>query len=499
MRTGTKPGRHLVAALFLASLAAGAAPAVADTSAAALKARAQAYLDTRAADLGAANRRIWSLAETALDEAGSSAELQALLAAEGFKVDAGVAGLPTAFVATYGSGRPVIGILAEFDALPGVSQAAAATPGAGPNPAAGHACGHSAFGVGSAGAALAIKQLLADGSLRGTVRLYGTPAEETAIGKVYMLRAGYFKDDDVVFTWHPGDRTLAPNGTSMSLVNVRFRFRGQPAHAALQPFSGRSALDAVELMNTGVNFMREHVREDARIQYVITSGGGQPNVVPADAESWYYIRANEFRDVVAYFEWIRDIATGAARMTRTELAAVTVESEMHNLITTPELTRLVHANLTAVGPPPWSEADLRFARATQTNFADPARPGPPPAGTPALSDRIEPLLAQPVRGASSTDVGDISWFVPVGTLLVAGYGYGLPTHTWPVAAATGSPIGDKALLVAAKTIAGSAIDLYASPELLERVRADHRRARGDAPWQTLIPAGQPAPVPPRRP
>ncbi len=457
------------------------------------KAKARSYIDTQAELLSRTNRRIWSFAETSLDEVRSSAELQKLLAANGFTVEAGVADMPTAFVATFGSGKPVIGILAEFDALPGVSQAASGEAAPGPNPAAGHACGHSAFGVGSTGAAMAIKQLIAAGDLHGTVRLYGTPAEETAMGKIYMLRAGYFKNDDVIFTWHPSSLTLAPYGTTMSLVNVKFRFQGQSSHAALQPFAGRSALDAVELMNSGVNFMREHVRDDARIHYVITRGGDQPNVVPAQAESWYYIRAHEFGDVDRYFKWIREIAEGAAKMTQTKLEAVDVQSEMHNIIPTPALVRLVHDNLTAVGPPQWSEAELRLARATQTNFKDPSRSGPPP-GTPAMSERIEPMMERPAKGASSSDVGDISWFVPVANLMVAAYAYGVPTHTWPVVAATGSSIGDKALLVAAKVIASSAIDLYRDPDLLQRVREDYRRARGDSPWRTLIPDGQKAPV-----
>jgi aminobenzoyl-glutamate utilization protein B len=460
----------------------------------ALKAKAAGYLDAQAALLGRTNRKIWSWSETSLDEGRSSAELQRLLAANGFKVEAGVAGMPTAFVASYGSGRPVIGILAEFDALPGVSQAATGEAAPGPNPASGHACGHSAFGVGSAGAALAIKQLIAAGELRGTVKLYGTPAEETAIGKVYMLRAGLFKDDDVIFTWHPSSLTLAPNGTTMSLVNVKFRFRGTSSHAALQPFAGRSALDAVELMNVGANYMREHVRDDARIHYVVTDGGGQPNVVPPTAESWYYIRAYEFGDVVRYFQWLREIAEGAAKMTQTELASIDVQSETHNVIPVPELVRLVHSNLTTVGAPQWTEAELSLARATQMNFGDPSRRTPPAPGTPALSTRIEPLAEVPSKGASSSDVGDISWHVPVANLMVAAYGYGLPAHSWPVVAATGSSIGDKALVVAAKVIAASAIDLYRDPELLQRVREDYRRVRGDAPWQTLIPEGQAAPA-----
>lgn len=484
----------LAVALPQAARADGPGSTTAPDATAALKTKAQRWLDGQAPLLSRTNRRIWSYAETSLDEGRSSAELQQLLRAAGFRVEAGVANMPTAFVATFGSGRPVIGILAEFDALPGVSQAADGAPAPGPNPAAGHACGHSAFGTGSAGAALAIAQLIASGELRGTVKLYGTPAEETAIGKVYMLRDGHFKDDDVVFTWHPSGRSEVPYGTTMSIVNAKFRFRGNASHAALQPFAGRSALDAVELMNVGVNYMREHVRDDARIHYVVTQGGGQPNVVPADAESWYYVRAYEFGDVVRYFEWVREIAEGAAKMTQTQLVAVEIQSELHNVIPTPELVRLVHENLEAVGAPRWSEAELRLARATQLNFSDPSRRGPPPEGTPALAPGIEPMPTAPGKGASSSDVGDVSWFVPVANLFVASFGYGLPQHSWPVVAATGSSIGDKALLVAAKTIASSAIELYRDPARLERVRADWRRARGDAPWQTLIPDGQKAPA-----
>lgn len=476
-----------------ATLASGPLGAADPGSNAALKSRAFEWLDARSGSLGQVNRRIWSYAETSLQESRSARELRDLLAAEGFRVEEGVAGMPTAFVATYGSGRPVIGILAEYDALPGVSQAAAPEPAAGPNPAAGHACGHSAFGVGSTAAALAIARLIADGSLRGTVRLYGTPAEETAIGKVYMLRDGYFRDDDVVFAWHPGSMTLVPYGSSKAMVSVKFRFRGSAAHAAAQPHAGRSALDAVELMNAGVNAMREHVREDARIHYVITRGGDQPNVVPADAEVWYYIRADRFADVVNYFGWVRDIAEGAARMTRTELAAAHVDSEMHEVLPVRSLAELVHRNLTAIGPPAWSDAERAFARTTQRNFRDPNGVRYDQSPVP-LSERIEPLPDQPVRGGASTDVGDVSWFVPVGNVMVAAYGYGLPTHSWPVVAAMGTSIADRALLTAAKTIAASAIDLYRDPELLARVKADFTATRGDTPWETLIPAGQPVPA-----
>ena len=458
----------------------------------ALKQDAWRWLDDNAASMAAANHKIWSFAETSLTETRSAAELQRLLTDAGFNVEAGVAGMPTAFVASYGQGSPSIGILAEFDALPGVSQAVSTEPTPGPNPAAGHACGHSAFGVGSTAAAIAIKQLMDAGELRGTVKLYGTPAEETGIGKVYMLRAGFFRDDDVILSWHPSRTTLAPYSSTKALVNVKFRFRGSAAHASAQPFAGRSALDAVELMNMGVNMMREHIREDARIHYVITGGGGQPNVVPPEAEVWYYIRANTFRDVVEYFERVKRIATGAATMTDTALEAVEVQSEIHEMLPSASLSSLVHKNLTLVGPPVWSAEEIAFTQAIQANFQ--SGNGATYGQGVALSDRIEPLAETPRQGNASTDVGDISWFVPVANLMVAAYGADLPTHSWPVVASTGSSIGDKALIVAAKTLAATAVDLYTESKLLAEARREFKTTRGDQPWETLIPPDQAAPA-----
>ena len=478
----------IVAACALALGTTGVAAA--DTQQ--MKRAAWSWLDGQTEQLAEANRNIWSFAETSLEETRSSAELQGLLRDAGFSIEAGVAGMPTAFVASYGSGAPRIGILAEFDALPGVSQAAVPTQQVGPNPKAGHACGHSIFGVGSVGAALAVKELIAAGDLTGTVTLYGTPAEETGIGKVYMLRRGYFKNDDVILNWHPGDKTAASFGNTKAIVNAKFRFSGTAAHASAMPWSGRSALDGVELMNAGVNYMREHVKPDARIHYVITEGGGQPNVVPPEAEVWYYIRADKFTDVVSYFEWIKEIAEGAAMMSRTTLAQVEIQSELHEMIPVAALAERTHENLTAVGAPVWNDQEIAFARATQLEFRDPSR-GATPADTPALATGIEPLADAPSPARASTDVGDISWFVPVGGLRVASYGYGLPTHSWPVVAATGTSIGTKALVTAAKTIAATAIDLYTDPKLLAAVKADWKQARGEAPFQTLIPENQRAP------
>ena len=458
-----------------------------------LKTNTAHWIDANATLLAATSKKIWTYAEPSLEEFKSSKELQTLLRANGFKVEAGVAGMPTAFVATYGSGSPVIGILAEFDALLGVSQSDQPRREPGTNPAAGHACGHSLYGVGSTGAAIAVKKLIEAGSLKGTVKLYGTPAEETAIGKVYMLRAGYFKQDDVILHWHPGAITGASYGSSKAIVDIKVRFTGQQAHASAQPWAGRSALDAVELTSVGVQYMREHIRPDARIHSVITKGGGQPNVVPGDAEAWYYLRADKFDDVINYFSWFKEIAEGAAKMTQTKLEPIEILSEMHELIPNRPLEEAVARNLVTIGAPVWDEKELAFAAETQRNFKDPFGFDYTKSGI-ALSKTIEPLPDQVKKGESSTDVGDVSWFVPTAGVMVAGYGYGLPVHSWPVVAASGTSIGMKALVIAAKVMAATAVDLYTDPALIERAKEEYARTAGKMTFKTVIPEGQPAPA-----
>jgi len=458
-----------------------------------LKSDAWAFIDGQAQALAATNRKIWSYAEPSLEEFKSSRELQDLLASNGFKVEAGVAKMPTAFVATYGSGAPVIGILAEFDALLGITQSNKPSPDPIADNAAGHACGHSAFGVGSTGAAIAIKTLMEAGAIKGTVKLYGTPAEETGIGKVYMLRDGHFKGDDAILHWHPSSSNVASYSSTKAIVNFKVRFTGQQAHASAQPYAGRSALDAIELTSVGTQYMREHIKQDARIHSVVTRGGGQPNVVPADAEAWYYIRADKFEDVVKYFGWFQKIAEGAALMTQTTLEPIEIMSEIHEMIPVRVLAEATHKNFTAVGAPAWDAQDVAFAATTQREFKDPFGFDYTKAGI-ALATTIEPLASQARKGEASTDVGDISWFVPTVGLMVAGYGYGLPTHSWPVVASTGTSIGNKALVTAAKVITATAIDLYTDPALLASAKAEFAKTMAGSTWQTLIPEGQKAPA-----
>ena len=442
------------------------------------------WIDGNAETLNRVNKNIWNYAETGLQEFKSARELIDLLKANGFALEEGVAGMPTAFVASYGSGRPIIGILAEYDALPGLSQEATPERRERTGIESGHGCGHSVFGTASTGAAIAIKEAMALNQVQGTVRLYGTPAEETGIGKTYMLREGLFKDD-VILSWHTGDRTASNYAYTKALVSVKFRFSGLPAHASTSPHEGRSALDAVELMSTGVNYMREHVQEDARIHYVITQGGGQPNVVPPETEVWYYIRADKHSDAEKYFNWVQDIARAAALMSQTELTTIQVDSDMHEVLPNRTLAEVIHRNLELIGAPQFSDEEKAFARATQTVLEGNYRQ--------ALSETIEPLPEEPGQGRASTDIGDISWFVPVGRLRVASYTLGAPGHSWQIVACTGTSIGEKGLRVAAKVLAASAIDLYQSQELREKVQADFRKIREPLDFVTLIPEGQKAP------
>ncbi len=453
---------------------------------AAVKKAAITWLDQKADTFKRINKNIWSYAEVGLQETRSSKELQDVLRANGFAIDAGVAGMPTAFVASYGSGHPIVGILAEFDALPGLSQDAVPERQARPDVNAGHGCGHSIFGTASTAAAIAVKQQIEAGTARGTIRLYGTPAEETGIGKTYMLREGLIKDADALFTWHAGDETESAFNYTKANVSVKFHFSGLPAHASTSPYLGRSALDAVELMDNGVNYMREHVKQDARIHYVITNGGGQPNVVPPEAEVWYYIRADRHADVEEYFKWISEIAQAAAAMTRTKLQTIRVDTDMHEVLPNRTLSEVVDRNLKMVGAPTFSNDEKAFAQKTQE-----------PLGRKfdlALSEAVKPMPDAPGQELASTDVGDLSWFVPVAQLTVASYTYGAPGHSWQIVACTGMTIGEKGMMVAAKTLASSTLEVLLSPALLDRARADFKAIRDPLPWVTLIPEGQKAPA-----
>lgn len=443
----------------------------------------------RAEDLKAVNQSIWNYAEIGLQETKSSQLLIEKLEAEGFQVKSGVADMPTAFVASYGSGHPIIGILAEYDALPGLSQKTVPYRESLSEGGAGHACGHSGLGTAALGAALAVKEAIDKHQLKGTVRLYGTPAEETGLGKVYMLLDGQFKDLDICLHWHPSNNTNVHLGSSKALVSVKFTFTGLPSHASVSPESGVSALDAVELMNTGVNFMREHVKEDARMHYVIIDGGGQPNVVPAKATVWYYVRADAHEDLERYYRWVVDIAKGAALMTRTKLS-IQVDTDNHELIPNTPLSELIHEKLTVIGPPEFSAEEKAFARRIQQPLIEEFGQTFPVA----IDSRVHTLVESRSSSKGSTDVGDISWHIPTGGLRTTCFAAGNPGHSWQNVACIGSSIGEKGILYAAEALATTAVALLENPALVKEAKADFDQRMKDRKYITLIPKGQKPPV-----
>jgi aminobenzoyl-glutamate utilization protein B len=445
-------------------------------------------LDSMQPELVRINQDIWGYAELGLQEFRSAARLVGALRSAGVRVREGVSNMPTAFVAEYGSGRPIIGILAEYDALPELSQDATAERKPASGRTAGHGCGHSALGTAAVGAAIALKDAYDKHKLHGTIRVYGTPAEETGIGKVYMTLDGQFNDLDACLHWHPGSKNTVHYGSSKAVISAKFTFTGLPAHASVSPEKGRSALKGVELMNVGVNYMREHVKETSRIHCVITNGGGQPNVVPATAQVWYYVRGNTHEDTEFVFDWVCEIAEAAAKMTRTKVQRH-VDSDLHEILPNYPLSKLIHRNFERVGPPKFDDDDRSFARRLQ----EPLRAEFGLNETKSLHELIEPLPDKIEVNAGSTDVGDVSWHVPTSGLGTSCFAAGSPGHSWQNVAAIGSPLGHKGMLVAAKVLALSLADLLQDETVLKEAKADFEKRMKDRKYTTRIPEGQKAP------
>jgi aminobenzoyl-glutamate utilization protein B len=434
-------------------------------------------LDARQARYAEVALQIWNYAEVGYQEEKSAALLQAQLRDAGFNITAGVEGMPTAFVASWGTGRPVIGLLAEFDALPGFSQDAVPEIKPIEGKQAGHACGHHLFGTASTAAAIAVKQWLEREGRTGTVRLYGTPAEEGGSGKVYMVRGGLFDDVDAVLAWHPGDRNDASPSTNLANKSAKFRFRGISAHAAAAPDRARSALDAVEAMDAMANLMREHVPQETRIHYVITSGGSAPNVVPDFAEVYYYVRHPDPSMVEEIFERLVKAAEGAALGTGT-----TMEYEIiggtYSRLPNMTLARVVDANLREVGGLNYSAEEQAFAEAIHPSLGQRAAPL-------GIEQVIQPFEQHTTY--ASSDAGDVSWVVPSASFTAATWVAGTPAHSWQAVAAGGTTIGTKAMMVAAKTLALSALDLFTDPATIERARQEMEDKRGpDFHYRALL-------------
>ncbi|WP_341713704.1 amidohydrolase [Erythrobacter sp.] len=417
-------------------------------------------------------KQIWDWAELGYQEGRSSGLLQDELESEGFTVTAGVAGIPTAFVAEWtakgGKGGPVIAILAEYDALPGITQSASATRDPIEDKHAGHACGHNLFGAGSLTAAIAVKRWLEKTGTPGTIRLYGTPAEEGGSGKVYMTRAGLFEDVDFAINWHPDSINSAAAETSLANRSAKFRFHGVSAHAAGAPERGRSALDGVEAMNMMVNLMREHTDMNTRIHYVITSGGSAPNVVPDFAEVFYYVRHSDADEVRALWTRLEAAAKGAALGTGTEVDWEIIHGN-NSLLPIEALAKVMDAKLRSLGGIEYTAEERAFAEEIAKSFGDHAVPI---EGAATIKPYGKSL------GYGSTDVGDVSWATPTVGLNTATWVPGTSAHSWQAVAASGSSIGFKGAQLAAKAMTLMAVELYTNPELRVAARAEFDAARG---------------------
>ncbi len=445
------------------------------------------FLDAQRADFDEVALRIWGWAEVGYQEEKSSGLLQEQLRAGGFRVESGVAGMPTSFIGEWGEGGPVIGILAEFDALPGVSQAAVPEPMAGENIEAGHACGHHLFGTASVAAGLAVRNWLEQTGTPGRIRVFGTPAEEGGAGKVYMVREGLFADVDAVLAWHPGDRNDASPGDSLANLSAKFRFRGVSAHAAGAPEQGRSALDGVEAMNFMVNLMREHVHERSRIHYVITRGGEAPNVVPNFAEVYYYNRHPSVEIARDNWERILRIAEAAAAGTGTEVEHELIHG-LYNLLPNETIGRLMHEHMAALGGFSYTDEEREFAAKIQKHLQSPR-----PIGS---QKEVMPWARTPAGG--STDVADVSWVTPTAQFRTATWVPGTPAHSWMAVAAGGTSIGLKGMRLAARILARTAADLFEEPSHLEAAREELEAARGpDFAYEPLL-GDRPPPLDYRR-
>jgi aminobenzoyl-glutamate utilization protein B len=445
-------------------------------------------VEEHSAHFSATSKTIWDYAELGYHEEKSSALLRHELEAAGFRVESPVADEPTAFVATYGQGQPVIGILGEFDALPGLSQAA--TPDRSPlvANAPGHGCGHNLLGSGAALAVVALKEYMERNHVTGALRYYGTPAEEGGDGKVYMLRAGLFHDVDVVLQWHPAGENVVSNGGALAMNSAKFLFHGVAAHAAMAPERGRSALDAVMLMGTAIEYLREHVPSNSRIHYIITNGGAAPNIVPDTAELYLYARNPSLVVLGDVWNRILKIGQGAALMTETTLEVKDIGGTA-NLLPNDALSKVAQRNLEEVGGFHYTAEERHFAEELQKSL---------PAGGAGELDStalIQPLRQpDPNAAAASTDVGDVSWNVPTIGFETATFVPGVVAHTWQAAASSGMSIGQKGMIVAAKALALTGADLFADHQLVLDAKSDFQRQLQGKAYLSAIPAGQTPPL-----
>ncbi len=436
-------------------------------------------------DLIQISDQIWAFAETAMKEYNSAKILADYAEQQGFRVERGVAEIPTAFIASYGSGKPIIGIMGEFDALPGLSQKAQTTKSPLKEGDAGQGCGHNLFGTGSLGAAIAIKELMEKGKIKGTIRFYGTPAEEDLAGKVYMARAGLFDDLDVCLDWHPDYENKANMQSTQAVTDYTISFKGISAHAAADPWNGRSALDAAEFFTTGINSMREHVEPSVRMHYVYTSAGKVPNVIPDEASVWLWIRDSKREGVAQVSERMKNIAKGAALMAGVEYD-IKLNSGLYELLINETGAKVLHSNMEIVGPITYTQDEISFANQIMKEYGLEEN---------GINGNIKPLETKNKNpSGGSTDVGDVSYIVPEITLLATTAPYKSPWHSWVVVACGGMSIGHKGMLYASKTLGLTMVDLFENEKLRKEIKAEFLKRKGDEVWKAMLPEGPP-PVP----
>lgn len=443
------------------------------------------WLDQHFRELSEINQQIWTFAEIAMEEYESSELLASYLEKNGFSVEREVAGMPTAFVASWGTGGPVIGILAEYDALPGLSQDKVPYKKPIQKDAPGHGCGHNVFGVASTAAAVALKEAMKAEGIPGTIKLFGCPAEETIVGKVFMAREGIFDGLDCCIQWHPSSENGVSLGSSNAMNQFEVEFFGKTAHSAGDPWNARSALDAVELTNVGLNYLREHLLPTARIHYVIIDGGQAPNVVPDYARAWYYVRDIDRDAVEKNYKRVLDIIEGAAKMTGTSYK-INFKSGVHNMLPNRIGCQVVYSNLLSIGAPPFNQEEQEFAKKIQEKL------GLEPKG---LSTEIKAFrLPQRSLGGGSTDVAEVSWITPTTTLGIAFKPLGTPGHHWSSVACGGMSIGNKAMITAAKVMAASAIDFLTNPRLIQEMKEEWLEKTDGKPYSSPLPPDLEPPV-----
>ncbi len=446
--------------------------------------------------------KIWDFAELGLIEFKSSSLLADELERHGFRVERGIAGMPTAFVATWGEGKPVIGIMGEYDALPGLSQKKVPWKETLEKGKPGHGCGHNVHGTSGMAAAIAVKKVMENHGTKGTIKFFGSPAEENFSGKVFMVRDGYFNNVDAVISHHPSTMNEASLMSSLAVNSVKFHFYGKASHAGGSPEQGRSALDAAELMNIGVNYLREHVIQDARIHYVIEKGGDQPNIVPPYARSWYYVRAPERDQMEFIYNWILEIAKAAATMTRTEVKTEFLEGS-YNVMSNRTISELIVKNMREIGLPKYSAEDLKFAQEIAKTITSEMkiaqlkkskRPGWERLVDKLIDNEVPDPWGEGEVSHGSTDVADVSWQAPTVEFGTATWVLGTPAHSWQAVAQNGVGIGHKSLIFAAKVLAATAIDLLTNEDALDKAREEHKQRMGNKKYRSPIPPDHKPPL-----